>query len=265
MPAPQLSPTGTLNPNLSQSFGGIPSGGNPPPWMPQAPVATYPPTLGSNPQNAFSGVPSGGSMPPWMMPQQPGALFQNGMGGAIPQGIQAPLGSSGDMNGTIGQIPGYGNSSPQAFGQFQNFIPQAPQNPYGGLGGGSLPVSNGGYWNQIAQQMAGPMFGPYGASALMGNPNPLPGAQPSPLLQPSAPPSSTAPSALGYNPTQLPGAQTAPTGALPVASPLGSLGVFSGSGSPFSSTAFQNPMLAQKLGMLQQQFGTTSRLPIMRY
>lgn len=170
-------------------------------------------------------------------------------------GMQMPNASSGDINGTMAQIPGYGNA--QSFGPFQNFIPQLGQNLYAGaLGGGSMPAPVGGYWNQVAQQMAGPMFGPYGASTLMGTPNPTPAAQPSPLLHPASPPSSGTPTSLGYIPTTL------PTGAAPGApsagSGLGALGSFGDTTQPFGQAIMNNPLLAQKLGMM-------SRLPIMRY
>lgn len=51
-------------------------------------------------------------------------------------------------------------------------------------GGGYMPTPIGGMWNQIAQQMAGPLFMPGGMSVLGGAPNTVAPGQPSNLTVP---------------------------------------------------------------------------------
>lgn len=218
-----------VNPTNAQ--GGNPNNG----WTTSTPI------LGqtTSGQGAASGMMGTGGMntsnAAGMTPQALGS-FLAGSGGAIPSSMASPVATSGDINGTMASIPGASPSS------FQNFIPPAPQNLYNTLGGGSMPTPVGGYWNQVAQQMAGPMFGPYGASTLMGAQNPTQAAQPSPLLQPPRAPS-TGTSALGYIPTQLPMTSPSSSGGSGLAA-LGSLG------SSLNSLGNQgmNPLLAQKLG-----------------
>lgn len=93
-------------------------------------------------------------------------------------------GIGGTLTGNAAMMPPGGSGSP-----YQSFIPpmaQANYNP----GGGFMPTPMGGQWNQLAQQMAGPMFLPSGVkpsvSPLFGAPNPVGMPQ-----QPTPPPSAT--------------------------------------------------------------------------
>lgn len=88
------------------------------------------------------------------------APFAAGSGGAMPS-------QPGYPGGGIG-------------GPYQNFIPQAQPANYN-PGGGFMPAPIGGYWNQMAQQMAGPMYGPAGVSAMMGMRNPMAAMNSSPI------------------------------------------------------------------------------------
>lgn len=103
-----------------------------------------------------------------------------GGGYGVPSFLSSPS-ASNNPAGAFPSVPWL--SQPTSSGPFQNFIPPLPTNQYGALGGGFTQAPMGGYWNQVAQQMAGPMFGPYGASSLFGSGNPTQPGQPSPILQ----------------------------------------------------------------------------------
>lgn len=208
-----LNMSNWTNPNTANPSSGAPWA-NPSPMMP-----TTAPMI---PMGA-GGMNNRGALGAGITPQtgaQPMGTFSPGLGGVMPGGLTPRGAGSGDLNGTMAGIPGM--PTPQAG------MPP-PQNLYGTLGGGSMPAPVGGYWNQVAQQMAGPMFGPYGASSLMGQSNPIQAPQPSPLLQPPTPPK-TPGAGLGYNPTQIP--------------QLGSIGALSG----LSSLPFGNQAPPQTLG-----------------
>jgi hypothetical protein len=126
-------------------------------------------------------------MSPMAMP------FQGGMGGMMPMGMPP------------------GNPMPIPPMSMPNYNP----------GGGTMPTPLGGQWNQIAQQMAGPMFMPQGSTILGGAPNAIPPMQVSPTTVP------------GYKPpTSVPPPMVMPTGTPPVRFPgtLGghSLGAYAG-------------------------------------
>ena len=156
----------------------------------------------------------------------------------MPSQFQPPGALSGD------NFPGGMQGSTQQFGPYQNFIPQAPNLNYN-PGGGYMPTPVGGQWNQIAQQMAGPMFGPPGTSALMGAQNGMSPAQMSAQTVPGYKPPSTTP----MLPTMPAPGMTAP-GALPPSAAgggaLGALGSFAGIG---------NTPLAQRLASLHNPYG----------
>lgn len=65
-----------------------------------------------------------------------------------------------------------------------------PALPNYNLGGGFQRIPIGGYWNQVAQQMAGPIFSPWGSTNEAGGRNML-AQQPSQLLVPPGPDGTT--------------------------------------------------------------------------
>lgn len=112
-----------------------------------------------------------------------------------------------------------------------------------------MPTPIGGQFNQLAQQMAGPMFMPAGTSILAGQSNPIAPQQPSGV---TVPPSVGVPTPItsrlpqpppsgpyGFNPGIAPGAPKPPVVQPPVQAPipvggnlgaLGSLGALYGGG-----------------------------------
>jgi hypothetical protein len=125
----------------------------------------------------------------------------------------------------------------QQFGPYQNFIPQ-PQSSNYNPGGGYMPTPVGGYWNQQAQQMAGPMFGPHGSSVTMGGANPIAPAQ----VSANTVPWYTAP-------TSLPGTVQPTSGGASLGALGGGLGALGGTS------------LAQKIATLQGLYGQGSGNP----
>ena len=140
-------------------------------------------------------------MSPASFGASPGALQNPAAFGGMPQASPFTPGMGGIMPG-----PGY----------------QLPplQNPGYNPGGGFMPAPIGGQWNQIAQQMAGPMFMPQGVSAMGGPLNPQMPTQPSPVTVPNftPPPGSTYLAPHLYTPTTP--TQTAPPVTMPNTSPV---------------------------------------------
>lgn len=94
-------------------------------------------------------------------------------------GLTAMLGMAGAPGASAGS-PAPGAAMP----------PVPNYNP----GGGYLHTPIGGYWNQVAQQMAGPMFAPQGASVLAGFSNDI---APTRVSQVTVPPTVGYPTPLG--------------------------------------------------------------------
>lgn len=166
----------------------------------------------------------------------------------------------------FGILPGYGSQGMGGgFGPYQNFIPNANYNP----GGGVSPSPIGGYWNQMAQGMAGPMFGPTGSSVTMGAANPQSPASPSQYTNPGAQGTNSSMAAYypqfaqnggsigpgkgsGGSPMSAPGGSSGLSIIPPGVNPL-SGGPYPYGGSPFSGGAFGGI----------QSFGAPSGTPIM--
>lgn len=123
------------------------------------------------------------------------------------------------VGGGQGTIPGYplnpgspgsGAGSPMPFmgGQGGLLNSQMPNGPTGtpnyNPGGGYMPAPIGGYWNQIAQQMAGPMFGPQGSSVTLGAQNPVMPQQQSNMTVPQQMPTTPATSQPATPPPSTP-------------------------------------------------------------
>lgn len=121
--------------------------------------------------------PTGGNDPAYPM-------TQGGMP-PIAQAFQGGLGGLSNLGGYGGLIP----PMQQFQGASQNFLPS----PLGQSG--FMPPAMGGYWNQLAQRMAGPMYLP-----------PAPPGMASPLNPPKPPPTYTpGPGAGVPSPASLPG------------------------------------------------------------
>lgn len=136
-----------------------------------------------------------------------------------------PVGAFGGITpgytgpGSVPMPPRAGPFQGGTGGTFQSLIPPMGMPSYN-PGGGYMPAPIGGQWNQIAQQMAGPMFMPQGTSILGGQSNPIAPQQPSGV---TVPPSVGLPTPItsrlptpptsgpyAFNPGQPPGAPSAP-------------------------------------------------------
>ena len=193
-----VNPSGPAS-NLSNGWGAsTPAlGGGTPATSGSAASSGMMGTGGMNPTAAISGLmqPStaAGAAASGMMGtggMNPGATATSGDGFGMGAGsyLSSPggpaFGQGSPPTTPFGILPGYGPnaSASGGYGQFQNFIPSPNYNP----GGGVSPSPIGGYWNQMAQAMAGPMFGPTGSSVTLGAPNPQSPASPSQYTKPGA-------------------------------------------------------------------------------
>lgn len=139
----------------------------------------------------------------------------------LPSNLSVPT-LQGYMLGTRGgqgTIPGYTSNPGMSFigGQGGLLNAQMPNGPSGtpnyNPGGGYMPAPIGGYWNQVAQQMAGPMFGPQGSSVTLGAQNPVMPQQQSNMTvpqqvaqpQPTASPMTQPSTPVSYTPNPLSG------------------------------------------------------------
>lgn len=106
---------------------------------------------------------------------------------ANPMFVPSSLANAGP--GAFGGIPaGFGGVAGQPIAQpfnggFGGLVPP-PQAASYNPGGGYMPAPIGGQFNQLAQQMAGPMFMPAGTSILAGRSNPIAPQQPSGVTVP---------------------------------------------------------------------------------
>lgn len=136
--------------------------------MPAAPPLPFDPAYAVGAGGLTPGYTGPGAVSPASFGAPPGALQNPAAFGGMPSPFNAGQGG-------IMPNPGY----------------QLPplQNPSYNPGGGFMPAPIGGQWNQIAQQMAGPMFMPQGVSAMGGPMNPQMPTQPSGVTVPNfAPP-----------------------------------------------------------------------------